>query len=157
MNTENKKNIPLKFLFLGIMIIIIDQVSKKIALLYNFFTPSSIYRIFHLPPIKNSRFTLDFISIENVSVYYFVNFITTLFVIYLATLIFHGYKNKNIYGEVCILAGGISNLIDRFCYGAVIDFIVFKIPLINYFAIGNIADIVITIGIIIFMTNLIIE
>ena len=56
------------------------------------------------------------------------------------------HENKTIIGEILVISGGISNLIDRFYYDAVIDFIFIKVPLLNYLAIANIADIIITIG-----------
>jgi lipoprotein signal peptidase len=55
-------------------------------------------------------------------------------------------KNKNIFPEATIIAGAIGNLIDRFYYGYVIDFIFFNFPFTQYIAIANIADVAITIG-----------
>ncbi len=55
-------------------------------------------------------------------------------------------QNKNITGELLVCVGSCSNLLDRFFYGAVIDFI-----LVHYktwsFAIFNIADSAIVLGV----------
>lgn len=47
-----------------------------------------------------------------------------------------------------IIAGAVGNLIDRLCYGFVVDFIN---PTFIYFAVFNIADIYITLGTIVFI------
>ena len=58
------------------------------------------------------------------------------------------YKNKqNIFFEVMVLAGALSNVVDRFIYGAVIDFIEFHAGTF-YWPTFNIADLLIVIGVI---------
>lgn len=58
------------------------------------------------------------------------------------------YKNKqSIFFEVMVLAGALSNVVDRFLYGAVIDFIEFHIGSF-YWPTFNIADSLIVVGII---------
>jgi signal peptidase II len=64
-------------------------------------------------------------------------------------------ENKSMLGEALILSGGIGNLIDRFYYDAVIDFIFIKAPLVDFLAIANCADIFITVGSIIIIIELI--
>lgn len=52
---------------------------------------------------------------------------------------------RSIWGETCVLAGAISNLIDRLIYGGVVDFI--HLSFCGYsFPIFNIADIAISVG-----------
>ena len=55
-------------------------------------------------------------------------------------------KNNTITGELLVLIGSFSNLLDRFFYGAVIDFILFHYKEWS-FAIFNIADIGIVLGV----------
>lgn len=65
----------------------------------------------------------------------------------LGTIIFWSIKsNKLSLSMAFILAGGLGNLTDRFLYGYVVDFIN---PLFVDFAIFNIADIALNIGVII--------
>ena len=46
----------------------------------------------------------------------------------------------------CLLGGGLSNLIDRVCYGAVIDYIYLSYAGISWPTIFNIADVLVCIG-----------
>ncbi len=55
-------------------------------------------------------------------------------------------KNNTITGELFVLIGSFSNLLDRFFYGAVIDFILFHYKEWS-FAIFNIADVGIVLGV----------
>lgn len=68
--------------------------------------------------------------------------ITVLF--FLGWFIFHAYKahqrNEFILHYCVLISGGMSNLYDRFLYGAVIDFITFHTKM-YYFPIFNIADV----------------
>lgn len=48
--------------------------------------------------------------------------------------------------EIMVLAGAVSNLVDRFCYGAVIDFIHVYCPLFD-FPVFNVADSAIVLGV----------
>lgn len=69
--------------------------------------------------------------------------INVLILLSLAIFIF---KGRYRLGIILVFSGGISNLLDRFLYGGVIDFI--KIPLIPAF---NFADIAISFGVAIFL------
>jgi signal peptidase II len=54
--------------------------------------------------------------------------------------------NQSIYAEIIVLAGATSNIIDRFIYGGVVDFIVIAYK--SYaFPTFNIADIAIVLGV----------
>jgi len=58
-------------------------------------------------------------------------------------------KTMERYGLVIILASGLSNLIDRIFLGGVRDFIFW--PILNVY--GNVADLLLTIGVIVVMTD----
>ncbi len=58
-------------------------------------------------------------------------------------LIVWSIKNSSL-GLLCIIAGGIGNLLDRFIYGHVIDFIN---PLFVNFAVFNLADVALNVGV----------
>ena len=84
-------------------------------------------------------------SIGSNSTLFFIIF-TTLMLIALMTLMLHLYKRKIHllhWSLVLIIAGGIGNLIDRICYGYVVDmfnFAFFDFPVFNF------ADVIICIG-----------
>lgn len=76
----------------------------------------------------------------------------TLFVVYLT---YKKIKNKElIIGELLIIAGSVSNIIDRFIYGGVVDFIILSYNGWSW-PVFNIADACIVVGaIIMFITSL---
>lgn len=79
-----------------------------------------------------------------------VGFITALLAIYAIMRWRYGY---HILGEVLVLSGAISNLIDRLIYGGVVDFIFFACGNLS-FPIFNFADVFIVIGVgIMFIMN----
>ena len=64
--------------------------------------------------------------------------------------------SKLIFG--LIIGGATGNLLDRFFHGSVVDFIWFRIPQINYsFAIFNIADSAISIGVVLLFCTLLLS
>ena len=67
---------------------------------------------------------------------------------YLAKLLTQEKKLRNKMALVLILAGGLSNMLDRIHYGCVVDFIDLKL-----FPVFNLADIYISAGIILLITN----
>lgn len=84
-------------------------------------------------------------SIGENSTLFFIIF-TTIMLICIMVLILHLYKRKIHllhWSLVLIMAGGIGNLIDRICYGYVVDmfnFAFFDFPVFNF------ADVIICIG-----------
>ncbi|MDR1928678.1 MAG: signal peptidase II [Endomicrobium sp.] len=134
--------------FLGITILIFDQISKFII---NSFIPSEcvitvIPIIFNITNIKNNGTVLGILHDIN------HNFSIVIFIILLSALLFV-YKNwakirKNHRYAFCfIISGGISNLLDRIFRGAVIDFFDFGVYLLRC-PCFNIADLCIFIAII---------
>ncbi len=86
-----------------------------------------------------------------------------MFLFYVLTIVtvvaiaYYLYKNPNLpklqqFGMLLYLAGALGNLIDRVRIKAVIDFLDFEIPIINYdFPIFNVADSLLVIGVIVIM------
>jgi signal peptidase II len=86
--------------------------------------------------------------------------ITGTIILITAVLIVHAYrrfkKNYLIYGEIFVITGSLSNIIDRLSYGGVIDFIVCSWH--DYiFPTFNIADSAIVIGVMIMFFQLFYE
>ena len=77
-----------------------------------------------------------------------LNIIITIIIVVLAITIYYLIFSKNKQNSLIIpltfiLFGAISNLLDRYCYGAVVDYFDLR-----YFTILNLADIMISIGVI---------
>lgn len=76
-------------------------------------------------------------------------FITALIIGICGVLALHAYRRflagDTIYGETLILAGGVSNLIDRILFGGVLDFILFTFGTWS-FPVFNSADAAIVLG-----------
>lgn len=150
------KKMPYYIYFvISILLIIFDRITKSLALLYNFNYLGRFQRLFHLPPIKNTGMSLQIFNMRNAHFFIILQIISIMIIGYFIYRLKNKYiENKSILGEILVISGGIGNLIDRFYYHAVIDFIFIQIPLINYLAIANFADIIITIGCIILLIEL---
>ncbi len=150
---ENKKIIILAIII--ICIVIIDQIVKSLIIknLYN----DSITIFDGLLDLTYVENTGGAYGIGNDSTIMFI--IVNIVVITLITKFILSKKNDIptyiLIGLGLILAGGISNLIDRICRGFVVDYIDFN-PLIKY-PVFNIADICVVIGCIVIAINLIIN
>jgi len=122
--------LTLKLIGLILSLIFFDQVSKIIVL------KSS------LPIAYNTGISFGMLSSLGSGVIV-LNIIIIFVLLYLLT------KPRNIWfrvGIVLLLAGSVSNLIDRLARGNVIDFI--KFPILNFWPFFNMADVAITLGIV---------
>lgn len=107
--------------------------SKKAYQLFSFLQYKGMY---------NTGFMLNFFYNNKFVFYIFIVAFLLFFVWILSTLYYH----RQVAGMYLVFFGGLSNLIDRYWYGAVIDYIIINttsIPL----PIFNIADILIVTGI----------
>lgn len=139
-------------LLLGFLIFILDRVTKfwavkyliKIIPVFNFF--NFIKLDFELA----FNYGVSWGLFSSNSLFSKLSLIAVILFI-LSFLIFYTGKKlqakKTILGEILIIAGAVSNLLDRFFYGAVIDFIHVSFNLNWDFPIFNLADIGIFIGV----------
>jgi signal peptidase II len=157
-NENKRSNSLFLYIFLTIIIISIDRITKYIALKYHHAYLNIAPRLFHLPPLLNKGVSLELFNITTHSMFFYLQLLGLFIVCYFAYKCKIKYqKNKHILGEILIIAGGVGNLIDRVVYKSVIDFIFFKLPMINNIAICNIADFAITIGCFIIAFELFVE
>ncbi len=130
-----------KILFCGIVffVLILDRLTKlwalhSLALQGNFIIWNNILEFRFA---KNTGMAFSFASSEP-QVLMLLNSC-----IILGLILWVCWKADYNWGLACIIAGGLGNLIDRYQYGFVIDFIN---PLFVNFAIFNVADIALNLG-----------
>lgn len=127
--------------FIGLILIIIDQFSKR----YILKNPEA-FRDFSIGDFLNISLSKNYGLAFSLKTHYIILILLiSLAIIFLLNLIAKYYKKNNlqyIFLLAIILAGAISNVIDRLTVNYVIDFI--NIP---YFSTFNFADIYISLGI----------
>lgn len=132
------------FTLLAVMLLA-DQVTKLIAL-ERFIIPVYIMPILDLRLMLNTGATFGFLSnMENAN-----NLFICLSIGILIAVLVSMYRHKNhtvstVLAYLMVLSGGTGNLMDRYMYGAVVDFIDFHIGRWHY-PTFNIADSFIVIG-----------
>ena len=145
----NKLQTKVYFLFLSIIIILIDQFTKYLIFSnYKTFINKD-FLIFRLDFVKNYGAAFNIFSGNRI----FLSCISIIFSILLTYLILrkNSLNSIDLYSYSFILGGTIGNGIDRILKGYVIDFI--NLNFIN-FPVFNIADISINIGFIILLYNI---
>ncbi|MDD5331644.1 MAG: signal peptidase II [Candidatus Nanoarchaeia archaeon] len=124
-----------KFIFLGIILVLIDQISKLLMIDKSI----EILSFFSLNYIKNTGALFGLFKGNN-----FLFIVFGIIVLFLLIRWFLRDKNKfTSYTLVFLISGVIGNLIDRIFHSAVIDFINFK-----FWYVFNFADCYIVFGLI---------
>jgi len=125
---------------LALLLFIADRVLK-----YAIIHSKKAYQFFSFLQYKgayNTGLALNFLY-NNKFVFYIVIIAFLLFFAWFVTTL---YENRQFAGIYLVLFGGLSNIIDRFWYGAVIDYIEINARTVSL-PIFNIADGMIVIGI----------
>lgn len=133
------------------LVIIVDQwVKYWVAnnLEYGFGTKELIPNIISLVNVHNDGAAFSFLSGTGARIWFIAlcGVFTVLVIIALATRLISGPVGR--WSAVFVVAGGLSNCIDRILYGYVQD--MFKLEFVN-FAVFNVADIFITVFCIVFI------
>ena len=152
MNKFFSKKIILYFVTV-FFIFLVDRISKLyiLSILENFGNVNiNINSYINLVLVWNSGIAFGLFSF-NEQFYY--NIITLLIVIITLVILFFAIKSAGVekIGFSMIFGGSLGNIFDRLYYSAVVDFIDFHINNIHWF-IFNIADIFISLGVIILIT-----
>lgn len=143
-----------KYISIIVLLVIFDQVSKFFALKYLVNSDIAIIKnFFSLSFIKNTGAAFGLMSGNIILL-----ILLSLFLIwYLIKELRKNNTNKyNVISLVMIIGGSFGNLIDRVARGYVIDFFSFRI-FNKDMPIFNIADILITLGVIILIIVIIVE
>lgn len=153
MQKERKKFIKwnIVYILLFVVFVAVDQITKVIAFHYNWQNIVLIPGLLELHITLNTGSAWSFLG-EWKYANIFLLISTSVLMLALLLAIYFLPKHKKLlkYGLVCILGGGIGNLIDRIIFKGVRDFIV--VPIGGF--ICNIADIAVTVGAILFILAL---
>lgn len=132
-------------LFFLILLIISDQISKYIVTgsLYSGKSLPVIKEVFHITLVYNTGAAFGALAGNNI----LFALISSAVIIYISVYVISGLKKGRhlSFPLALILAGAVSNLIDRLRFGYVIDFLDFRV-----WPVFNVADSAITIGAILF-------
>jgi len=145
----NKKYI---YFFLAAFIFVVDRVSKMAALAYCTESARTINSYLSFEVVFNRGISWGMLNSTSDIVFVLVSLMIAVITAFLCWHAYYQYMRGNaILGEVCIIAGSVSNLIDRVVYGGVIDFIVLSYNTFSW-PVFNVADaaIVCGVGILIF-------
>lgn len=141
------------YVILAHIICIADRVTKHIAMKLDGTMESGI-PFLSWSYVKNRGISLGiFYSYSSISFILMTSIICAVIVV-LAVYTYKRFKeNYSVLGEMLVLSGALSNLVDRIWYAGVIDFIV-----VSYrdwcFPVFNVADIAIVVGVGIMLINL---
>ena len=127
------------------LVLLADQISKHAILVY--FQPGDslpiISNVFHLSLVLNKGFAFGLFSQKGAVFIWCVYLVVIVLVILLALQKQVFIKSRSTYLYVSfIISGALGNFIDRVRFGAVVDFLDFRI-----WPVFNIADASITVGI----------
>ena len=139
--------------YLAIWIFILDRLSK-----YYILEASNSYENFNIPITTFLNFNLVWndgiaFGLFSFDEQFYYNIITLIIVIITLVVLFFAIKSNGVekIGFSMIFGGSLGNIFDRLYYSAVVDFIDIHIKNIHWF-IFNIADIFISLGVIILIT-----
>lgn len=150
--TENKINIRIaaRLILVSGMVIFVDQVTKYIIKIHFalYESMSVIDNFFNITHILNPGGAFGFLAGRSPEIrkfiFLFISSVVALFIVWFYRRCARNYIFLS-YGLAMIFGGAVGNLIDRFCYGKVIDFLDFYIGSAHWPAF-NIADSAIVVG-----------
>jgi signal peptidase II len=147
------KNLTKNFyinLFIIFLIFIIDRITKIYVIGVNSKNSyEDLYssKFLNINLIWNEGIAFGLFSFDQNNLYNLLTLIISIIIIVILKMIINSYGIKK-YGLMMIFGGALGNLFDRIFYKAVPDFIDFHIGEFHWF-VFNVADIFITIGVII--------
>ena len=160
-NKKHKKNsiylmASMKVILTIAFVLLLDQFSKSLVLDFLMKYSFGAYKVtnfFNLILVYNYGISFGLFNNHNNATPYII-LLSSVLMIWLLVLLYlelkSSHKNKAVrwipYPVAMIIGGGISNIIDRVRYGAVIDFLDFHVSSMHYPAF-NFADACIVIGV----------
>ena len=134
-------------LLLVILIVIIDQISKKIiiGMIFNPYRVIEVTSFFNMVHVYNTGISFGLFNTGSELGRWILVLVAIALIIVLFIWLF---RTKSVYVVIClvlVLGGALSNLVDRIIIGAVIDFLDFHLLGFHWPAF-NLADSCIVIG-----------
>jgi signal peptidase II len=149
----------LPFIGLALLVVLIDQVSKRLAIAH--IPPHQILTVipgfFNIMLVENRGMAFGIFNQTHSGVSYFFLLATTIAAIGVILLFFFLVKKSQLWlsiGLALILGGAIGNLIDRVHLGYVIDFLDFYLSGYHWPAF-NMADSAVTVGTLWLLLNIV--
>tara|TARA_R110002095_G_scaffold68332_3_gene58142 strand:- start:3743 stop:4240 length:498 start_codon:yes stop_codon:yes gene_type:complete len=148
MNVLKFKHSGLAWLWLALLVLILDQASKQLALAYlEYAQPIALLPVFDLTLLYNKGAAFSFLAGQDGWQRWFFSLIAVAVSGYLLRWLGNVSRAERLLSIalVLVLGGAIGNLIDRLLFGHVVDFISLHWDR-YYYPAFNVADSAITVG-----------
>ena len=148
-----KKMTVIGYFLLMNFVFVLDCLTKNIAIFFEQ-TPKILLPGISLVYVKNKGISWGMFYAQTPWLFYIITVCVALVIIILGVYTYKRWlAHKSILGEIFVLTGALSNLLDRIMHGGVIDFIQLSY---NdwYFPVFNIADIAICFGVCIMLVTM---
>lgn len=134
------------YALLALIVVVADRLTKAYAL-HHFSTPVVFNKVVSAELIFNRGISWSMLTFDDQRLFMGVSCLIMAVILMLALYTRKRFcQGQMIIGETLVLAGAVSNLVDRFLYHGVIDFIVLSYGSWT-FPVFNVADVCIVIGI----------
>ena len=138
------------------LLILLDLISKHYIQKYLVDYPIRINDYLILDIYYNKGVAFSFLDSDSIVMNYLVTLIVAGVILYIFSIFVKNYKNLNnidYSAYILILGGALGNFLDRFINQSVMDFIIIHYEDVYFPGIFNIADMFITIGVIMLLTS----
>ena len=138
------------------LLILLDLISKHYIQKYLLDYPIRINDYLILDIYYNKGVAFSFLDSDSIVMNYLVTLIVAGVILYIFSIFVKNYKNLNnidYSAYILILGGALGNFLDRFINQSVMDFIIIHYEDVYFPGIFNIADMFITIGVIMLLTS----
>jgi len=132
---------------LGVLIFVVDRITKSYAL-EHFGQTSVAASWLSFDLTFNRGISWGMLHSDDGMFFWLVTAIIGIIALILLVYTFMQFKRGHpIIGETLVLAGAVSNILDRMLYGGVVDFIIITLFNVVPFGVFNIADVCIVAGV----------